>query len=154
MPVKKTPKPGDRKIRDVMTHNVECIEPMASARDAAAKMKTTDIGAFPVCEGDRVLGMITDRDLAIRILAEGKDPVQTKVRDVMSQPAVTCSPDDDLEKAEAIMEEKQLRRIPVVEDGKLVGLFSVGRVAKVEDEHKAGRVMKSVTQRRKVRAAS
>jgi len=159
MPVRKqskpAPHPDGRKVRDVMTEDVECVEPDTTVKDAAQKMRTLDIGAFPVCEGgDHVVGMVTDRDLTIRVLADARDANQTKVRDVMSHSPVTLSQEDDVEKAETVMEEKQLRRLPVVDaSGKLVGLFSVGRVAKVEDDRRAGEVMKSVTQRRKTKVS-
>src|SRR5437764_6114264 len=98
-------------LKDVMTKTVEEIGPQTSLKDAAAKMKSLDIGALPVCENDKLVGMLTDRDIAVRAVADGKDPTQTRVCDAMTSGAFWCYEDDDVRDAARIMEERQIRRL-------------------------------------------
>ena len=98
-------------LRDVMTRHVEVIHPDATLREAAQKMKTLDVGPVPVCDGERLQGMLTDRDITIRATAEGRDPNTTRVRDVMTPDMVYCFEDQDVREAARIMEERQIRRL-------------------------------------------
>lgn len=124
-----------RKIGDIMTRVVECVSPEASVRDVALKMKDRHIGAFPVCTDGSVVGMITDRDLALRVIAESRDPQGTRVSEVMTKDVVCCSEDDLVEEAVDTMEERQVRRLPVVaQDDRLVGLVTLGKLAKTDSE--------------------
>lgn len=136
-----------KKLSDVMTQTVECVKPDDTAKSVAERMKKLDIGSFPVCESDgRVVGMITDRDLTLRVLSEGKDPASTLVKSVMSKNVITCREDDRVEEAEETMKKNKIRRLPVVNDqGKLVGYFSIGKVARVTSEGEQSELLKKVT---------
>jgi len=112
-------------LREVMTPNAEVIPPDATIGDAAKKMRDLDVGALPVCDGNRLCGMITDRDIAIRAVAEGRDS-HTPVRDSMTEEPICCFEDQEYEEAAALMREHQIRRLPVVNrDKDLVGLVSL-----------------------------
>src|SRR5688500_6777068 len=112
-------------IRNVMTPNPTTVEPASSIVDAARIMKDEDVGPVPVVDGDRLVGVITDRDIAIRVVAEGKDPQGTTVQDVASTDLVTIDPQQTLDEALRLMGQHQVRRLPVVEeDGKLVGIVA------------------------------
>lgn len=130
-----------------MTRDVQTVDPNTTVKETAEKMKELDIGSLPVCQGHRVVGMITDRDITLRVTAEGKDPEETRVGDVMSLSVITCTEDQDLEEAERIMHNEQVRRLPVVDlDGDLVGFISMAKLARAADEKAAGRVLKGVSQ--------
>jgi CBS domain-containing protein len=136
-----------QRIGDLMTRDVSFAWPHMTIREAAFQMKERGIGSLPVCEGRRVIGMLTDRDLTIRATAEGSDPNLTKVADVMTRDVVSCTPEDYLETAEHLMHDLQLRRLPVVDgDGELVGFLALAKVARAETPEQAGRVIKGVSQ--------
>lgn len=135
------------RIQDIMTRDVECATPGMSVREAAEKMKSHNIGSLPVCEGKRVIGMITDRDVTVRSTASGSDPNQTKVESVMSRDVVSIKPDDTLQQAEQLMHDRQLRRLPVIDNGgELVGYLAMAKMARTENPAQAGRVLKGVSQ--------
>jgi len=114
-----------QRIREVMTSNPSTIEPNKTVADAARIMKQEDAGVVPVTENGRLTGMVTDRDIAIRVVAEGKDPKSTPVREVASKDLVTVDPQQDLDEALRLMAKHQVRRLPVVEeDGRLVGVVA------------------------------
>jgi CBS domain-containing protein len=137
----------DERIKDIMTRDVECATPAMSVREAAEKMKSHNIGSLPVCEGKKVVGVITDRDVTVRSTASGADPNATKVESVMSRDIVSVKPDDTLQRAEQLMHDRQLRRLPVMDDqGELVGYLAMARVARKESPEQAGRVLKGVSQ--------
>lgn len=120
------------KLRDVMTQNVEVIEPDASLREAARKMKSLDVGSLPVCDGQRLVGMVTDRDIVVRAVAEdnGRQLMEYTVQDIMTNKIVYCYEDDDVEEAARLMSEEQIRRLPVLNrDKRLVGIVALGDVA-------------------------
>lgn len=118
------------KLKDVMTPNVEVIGPDASIEEAATKMRTLNVGLLPVCDGNRLQGVVTDRDLALRAIAAGRDPKATKVRDVMTPDVVYCYEDQDVQEAARVMTEKQIRRLVVLDQNKrLVGIVSLGDLA-------------------------
>jgi CBS domain-containing protein len=135
-------------LREVMTRHIEEIRPDANLKEAAQKMRSMDIGALPVCENDRLVGMLTDRDIAIRAVAEGRDPMQTCVRDAMSAGTVFCYEDDDVSEAARIMEQKQIRRLPVFNrQGRAVGIVSLGDLAtRIGNDHLSGDVLEQVSQ--------
>lgn len=117
-------------LKEIMTPDVEVISPNATAADAARKMMDLDVGAIPVCDGDKLLGMVTDRDLVLRVMAISRDPVQARVRDAMTSEVVYCFEDQDAEVAATLMAEKQIRRLPVLSKTKeLVGIVSLGDLA-------------------------
>jgi CBS domain-containing protein len=118
------------KIKDILTKDPHVIRPEAMICEAAKMMKQCDIGMVPVCDGERLLGTLTDRDLAIRAVAEGYDPLSTKVKDVMTPNVFWCYDDQEVEQAAQLMEEKQIRRLPIVNRQKrLVGIVSLGDLA-------------------------
>lgn len=137
------------KIREILTQNPEVVHPKSTICEAARKMRQLDIGMLPVCDGERLVGSLTDRDLTIRAIAEGADPLSTKVRDVMTPEVFYCFDDDDMQSAARIMEEKQIRRLPVLNRNKrLVGIISVGDLAiRTRDEHLVEEVLEHVCER-------
>lgn len=136
------------KIQDVMTRDPRCVTPDASAREAAQIMREEDVGIVPVVEGSRLVGLVTDRDLAVRVVADGRDG-NTSVRDVMSsQRIATCRPDEDLERAMETMAREQVRRIPIVDErGALVGIVAQADVVrKAKDDRKAEETVERISQ--------
>ena len=118
-----------QKLKDLMSRDVKVISPDMSIRDAAKQMRDGDFGMLPVGENDRMIGTISDRDIAIRAVAEGKG-ADTKVRDVMSDGIAWAYEDDSVEEAVKIMSERQVRRLPVVDrDKRLVGIVALGDFA-------------------------
>jgi CBS domain-containing protein len=124
-------------VKEIMTENVAVIGPDASIREAAVKMKRMDIGSLPVCDGDRLRGMITDRDMTLRATAEGSDPNITRFDQAMSPGICYCFEDQEVSEAARLMEEKQIRRLAVLNRKKrLVGIVSLGDIAvRGGDEH-------------------
>ncbi|WP_042456077.1 CBS domain-containing protein [Neobacillus dielmonensis] len=116
------------KIRDIMTDDIECCTLLDNVYEVAVKMKEYNVGAIPIVDNERLVGMITDRDIVIRGVAE-KNPGSTKVEKVMSDKLITISPEATSREAIKLMSEHQIRRIPVVEDGKLIGMVSLGDFA-------------------------
>jgi CBS domain-containing protein len=135
------------KVRDIMTAEVETAEPDTTLDEIATMMRDGDVGAIPVLEDDEVVGIVTDRDIVVRCIAEGKDPAETTVDDVLSEDLETASPDMDLQEAARIMSGRQIRRLPVVEDNRLVGIVSLGDIAvKHEDEAVSGRALENISE--------
>jgi CBS domain-containing protein len=134
-------------VKDVMTKGVEVIRPNDMLQQAARMMKILDIGSLPVCDGDKVVGMLTDRDITIRATAEGLDPTQTRVRDVMSTDVVTVLEDQDIKEAAELMQSKQIRRVLVLNlDKRLVGMLSLGDLARhVPDPKVTGVTLEEVS---------
>lgn len=135
-------------LKDVMTRKVEVIHPDATIEEAAEKMKTADIGSLPVCDGDRLVGMITDRDITVRATAEGYVPGFTKVSLVMTEDLQFCFEDDDIQTAGEIMQKAQIRRLPVLNrDKRLVGIVSLGDVAvRAQDDQLSGEILEEVSE--------
>lgn len=126
--------------------DVEVVRPDATVETAAEKMKSLDVGPLPVCDGDRLVGMLTDRDIVVRAIAEGRDPKRTMVRDIMTQEVVYGFEDQDVAQAARLMEEKQVRRLVVLSrDKRLVGIVSLGDLAvETGDKALAGEVLEKV----------
>jgi CBS domain-containing protein len=134
------------KIRDVMSRDVRVASPQDSIQQAAAIMVEIDAGALPVANSDRLLGMITDRDIAVRAVAEGKSP-DTPVDEVMSREVLYCFDDQDLEDVARNMGKIQVRRLPVVDrDKRLVGIVSLGDLARNEEPTTIGRAVERVSE--------
>ena len=136
-------------LKDVMTKGfVEIIGPDAPVEEAARKMKSLNIGALPVCDGDKLIGMLTDRDITIRGTAEGLDPKQTKVREVMTKEVITCMEDHDVKDAAELMQSKQIRRVLVLNRHKrLVGMLSLGDLARhTQDPKRTGETLEKVSE--------
>jgi CBS domain-containing protein len=115
-------------VRDVMTSNVDYCTPLDNVFEVAVKMKDLNVGAIPICENDHLLGMITDRDIVIRGVAE-KRPNSTRVTDIMSENLITADPGMSIEDAAKLMAKYQIRRLPIVENNRLVGICSLGDLA-------------------------
>ena len=136
-----------QRIREVMTSNPSTIEPDKNVVEAARIMKQEDAGVVPVTENGRLTGMVTDRDIAVRVVAEGKDPQATPVREVASKDLVTIDPQQDLDEALRLMAQHQIRRLPVVEeDGRLVGVVAQADVARKGDDAQTGQVVQEISQ--------
>ncbi len=135
-------------LREIMTADVEVIRPESSVTEAAKKMRSLNVGALPVCDGRRLLGMITDRDITVRATAESRDPDKTLVRDCMSPELVYAFEDQNEKEAERLMREKQIRRLPVLtRDKQLAGIVSLGDLAtKTGDVQQVGRTTREISQ--------
>jgi CBS domain-containing protein len=138
----------DARIRDVMTRRPRVIQPDATVADAATLMRRLDVGALPVCDGTRLIGMLTDRDITTRATAEGRDPYLTVVRDVMSPGVAWATEDDPVEEAARIMREHQIRRLPIVDERhSLVGVVSLGDLAtEVNDDALSGDTLERISE--------
>jgi len=134
------------KVCDVMSCDVQVASPTQTIRDAAQIMAKIDAGVLPVGENDRLVGMITDRDIAIRAVAEGKSPT-TKVGDIMSDEVLYCFDDQDLDEVAQNMSEMKVRRLPVVNrEKRLVGIISIGDLARNEDASTTGETVSSISE--------
>ena len=140
------------KIQDIMTRDPSCVTPEATVREAAQVMRREDVGIVPVVEprsDKRLVGLVTDRDIAIRCVAEGKDGSSCRVRDVMSTADLaTCSADDDVERVMSAMRTEKVRRIPIVDErGSLVGIVSQADVLmKTRDMSEAGETIEEISE--------
>jgi CBS domain-containing protein len=136
------------KINEVMTDRPRAVTPQTSVREAAQVMEQEDIGSLPVVEeGVRLVGIVTDRDVAIRVVAGGLDPDSTPVGEVASAEVITLTPDHDLDEALALMAHAQVRRIPiVVRENELVGMVAQADVARASKEKSTGEVVEAISQ--------
>ncbi|HEY8516543.1 MAG TPA: CBS domain-containing protein [Candidatus Binatia bacterium] len=134
-------------VKQVMTSDVDVVGPDDVIREAAMKMRSLDVGAIPVCDGDRLCGMLTDRDITIRAVAEGRDAAGTPVRDVMTPNIVYVLETQDTDEAARLMEERQVRRLPVLNAKKrLVGIVSLGDLAVgTRDTERIGQTLEEVS---------
>ena len=135
-------------IKEIMTRNVECVRPTDTLETAARKMRQLDIGPLPVCENDRVTGMVTDRDITVRATAEGLDPMKATVREVMTPDIVYCFEDQDVRDAADTMAAQQIRRLVVLNrDKRMVGIVSLGDLAVDSgDKKKTGETVRAVSE--------
>lgn len=134
-------------IRELMTVRPRTVKAGESIVEAAKLMRGEDSGIAPIVDGDRLVGVLTDRDIAIRVVAEGRDPRETKVEEIASQNLVTIDPQQGLGEALRLMAQHQVRRLPVVEeDGKLVGIVSQADVARRVDAQAAGEVVQEISE--------
>jgi CBS domain-containing protein len=118
-----------QKIRDVMTRDPRTVEANTSVADAAKVMREADVGPVIVTEGDKIAGIVTDRDVAVRAVAMDRDPKSTPVKEIISSDVVALSPDDSVGEAVQAMRQRDVRRVPVVENGKPVGIVALGDLA-------------------------
>jgi CBS domain-containing protein len=134
-------------VREAMTEDPRSIGTSASVIEAAQLMRDEHIGSLPITDGDTLVGMITDRDITTRVVAEAADPASTSVGDVLSQNLVSVEPDKDLEEALGLMARHQIRRLPVVEKGRLVGIVAQADVALAltEDEKRTGELVEAIS---------
>ena len=135
-------------LRDIMTRNVEVVNGNASLKEAATKMKKLDVGLIPVCDGDRLKGLLTDRDITIRATADGRDPSKTKVSEVMSTDIAYCLEDQAVDEAVILMEARQIRRLPILnQDKQLVGIVSLADIAvHVGDRDLTGETLEEISE--------
>jgi len=135
-------------LKEIMTSTVESVSPGDTLEQAARKMEELDVGPLPVCEGSRVVGMITDRDITVRATSAGCDPKTTLVCDAMSQDVVSCYEDQDVREAAKVMKDRQIRRLLVRNRaGELVGIVSLGDLATdAEDPGQPAEVLKKVSE--------
>jgi CBS domain-containing protein len=136
------------KLSEIMTREVEIAQPDDSLQSVAKKMRDRDIGFLPVCDGEVLLGALSDRDITIRALADGMDVNIMLARDLMTTPAISCFEDQDVREAAKIMEENQIRRLVVLSrDGKsLVGVISLGDLARNGTANLSGKVLQKVSE--------
>ncbi len=135
------------KVADVMTRSVDVANPDARLDEAAERMRQLDAGVLPVVDGDKVVGMITDRDITIRATAEGRDPVTTKVSEIMTSEVVFTYDDEDVKDAAKLMQDHQVRRLVVLDrEKKLVGIVSLGDLAvDTKDDKLKGQVLEDIS---------
>ena len=133
-------------IRDVMTSKPRTIEQSTTIVDAARLMKSEDVGAIPIVEGNRLTGMLTDRDIVIRLVAEGKDPSTATSGEIASRDLVTIDPEQTIDEALRLMGQHQVRRIPVCEeDGKLIGIVAQADIARALSPADAGSTVQEIS---------
>ncbi|MBU5486066.1 CBS domain-containing protein [Clostridium sp. MSJ-11] len=135
------------KVKDVMTKSLATLSPEDTVERAAQMMREHNIGSLPICDGDKVIGIITDRDVALRSAAEGENAQRQTVRNIMSSNPVIVSPEIEAREAARIMSERQIRRLPVVENNSLVGMLSLGDLS-VEPNlsNKAGETLTNISE--------
>ncbi len=135
-------------VKEIMTSNVGVISPEMTAEDASVKMKHLNVGSLPVCDEEGLIGMLTDRDLVVRVMAARRDPQAVRVGEAMTRELIYCFEEDDEQKAATIMSERQIRRLPVLaKDKRLVGIVTLGDLA-VHSTHQvaAGEALEQVSQ--------
>ena len=133
-------------VRDAMTEDPRSIGPSASVVEAAQLMREEHIGALPITDDEQLLGMITDRDITTRVVAEAADPKATSVGDVCSRDVISVEADKDHEEALELMARHQVRRLPVVENGMLVGIVAQADIALRENETKTGELVEAISE--------
>jgi CBS domain-containing protein len=134
-----------KSIRDAMTPSPETVETSSTAVEAARRMKEADAGMIPVVQNGKLIGTVTDRDIAVRVVAEGKDPQTTTVGEIASKDVVTVEPDLDLGQALKLMARHQVRRLPVVEGDSLVGVIAQADLALKADEREVGETVEQIS---------
>jgi len=135
-------------LKDAMTPGVEVVHPETTLQEAAETMRRLDVGPLPVCDGDRLVGMLTDRDITVRAVAEGCDPTTTPVREAMTPEIIHCFEDQDVQEAARLMAQYQIRRLPILNRNKrLVGMVSLGDLAvSTGDQRRVGEVLEHVSE--------
>lgn len=134
-------------VRNVMTTEIDCCTLLDNVYEVAVKMKNRDVGAIPIVDSEKIVGIITDRDIVIRGIAE-KRPNSTSVKEIMTDELVTVTPDTSTEEAANIMSRYQIRRLPVVENGKLVGIVALGDLARRnQTDEQAGRALSEISEK-------
>jgi CBS domain-containing protein len=134
------------KVRELMTKQPTTVAPDAKVGEVATLMKQEDCGSIPVVEGARLVGIVTDRDIVIRGVASGKDPRSQRVSEVMSADPVSIGPDEDVAAAEKVMGDRQIRRLPVVEGGRLVGIIVTAQIARAGNDRSVGETLKEISE--------
>jgi len=134
------------KVSEIMTTNVECVEPDSGVRELAQKMQTLDVGFLAVCDSDRLIGTVTDRDMVIRAIAGGRDIDATTARDIMTAEVFWCYETDDVKDVAEEMREQEVRRMLILnQEKRLVGVVSLGDISKVE-EKESGKTLRDIAE--------
>jgi CBS domain-containing protein len=132
--------------REIMTGDADCVQESQSILDAAKELADRDVGAMPICgDDDRLKGMLTDRDIVVKVLAQGKDPSSTKVSELAEGKPVTIGADDSIEEALRTMSEHKVRRLPVIDGHELVGIISQADIARNLDDEKTGDLVEAIS---------
>ncbi|MDR9854600.1 CBS domain-containing protein [Paenibacillus sp. VCA1] len=138
-------------VRDCMTKDVQVCAPHDTATSAAKMMRDINCGSLPVCEGKKIMGMITDRDIVLKCVAAGKDPDSVHCHDCMTKDVITCSPDTDAHECARLMADHQIRRIPVVENGEIVGICAIGDLATINIHiNEAGEALSEISEQQQL----
>jgi len=135
------------KVSEIMTREPSTLTPASTIGEAATIMRQDDCGSVPIVDAGRLVGIITDRDIVVRVLAGGKDPKTTRISDAMTADPVTVAPDTSVDEAQKVMADRQVRRLPVVEGGRLVGLVVIGQVARRDSAKDVGQTLKDVSEK-------
>ena len=133
--------------RDIMTTPAETLAPTATLAEAAQQLRDLNVGSLPILDGDHLVGVVTDRDIVVRGIAEGLDPSSATVAEVATGAVVTVDVDDDAESVARVMGERQVRRVPVLDGGKLVGVIAQADVARDLDARTTGDVVEDISER-------
>lgn len=131
--------------REIMTSGAEHIDSTATVLDAARKLASEDFGALPICEGGQLRGMVTDRDIVVKVIAGGLDPATTRVIDLVQGEVVTIGADDTMEEALRTMSQHQVRRLPVIDGTELVGMVSQADIARSLPEDQVGQLVEAIS---------
>jgi CBS domain-containing protein len=134
-------------VETIMTREPVALEPSSTCGEAATLMKQQDCGSLPIVRDGRLVGIITDRDIVVRAVAAGEDPKTLRVSEIMTADPITIAPNTSIDEASRLMAERQVRRLPVVADGRLVGIVVLAQLARSEDERLAGETLKDVSER-------
>jgi CBS domain-containing protein len=135
-----------KNVRDLMTQNPRAVRPDDSVVEAARLMRDENVGSLPLVDGDRLIGMVTDRDIALRVVAEGRDPGSVSVQEIASRNPVAAESATDLDDALRLMARHQVRRLPVTEEGRLVGIIAQADVAAEVGDKQAGRLVEAISE--------
>lgn len=133
-------------MREAMTASVSSVSPSQSLADAAEVMKRTDVGSVPVVDEGRLVGIVTDRDIVTRAVAEQRNPQVVRVEEIASHELVTVEPEQDLDEALALMARHKVRRLPVLEEGRLVGMLAQADLALEAKDNKVGKMVEQISQ--------
>jgi CBS domain-containing protein len=134
-------------VSQILTRDVETIRPETTVKEAAQRMRSMDVGSLPVCDGRHLLGMVTDRDITLRITAEGRDAANTPVQEAMSPDVAFVFEDQDVQEAARIMRERQIRRLPVLNREKhLVGILALGDIATTGNDRLSGDALEQISE--------
>ena len=135
-----------KNVKDVMTSNPSTVQSDATVVEVARIMRDQDTGIVPVVENEQLSGTVTDRDIAVRVVAEGRDPESTTVREIASTDVVSVEPQQDLSEALRLMAEHQVRRLPVVENDRMVGIVAQADVARESDDAQTGELVEKISE--------
>jgi CBS domain-containing protein len=133
-------------VRDAMTPSPRSVPNDATAAEAARLMSSEDVGSLPVVDGDQLVGIVTDRDLVLHVLAKDQDPHKVAVADICSENPIVARPDEPLEEALQRMAAEQVRRLPIVDDGRLIGILAQADVARTAHSEETGRLVEGISE--------